>query len=207
MNIIFLLIFTALVLSGLFDVIPWSFNSIALLVAVAVWVVAMYNGLVTLRNRKREAFSDIDVQLKRRYDLIPNLVNAVKGYAAHEKGVFEKVTEARTRALAAEKSGNVKDIAQAENMLSGTLKTLFAVAENYPDLKASTNFLELQRELRDAEDKIQAARRFYNSTVMALNTKIEMFPSNLIASMFRFAKEEFFELEEEAARSAPQVSF
>ena len=178
-----------------------------LLGVVVLWAILAYNRLITLRNRTKEAFSDIDVQLKRRYDLIPNLVNAVKGYAAHERGVFERVTEARTRALSAEKSGNVKDMAQAENMLSGALKTLFAVAENYPDLKASQNFLELQRELRDAEDKIQASRRFYNTNVMTLNTKIEVFPSNLMARMFSFAKGEFFELEEEAAKEAPKVSF
>jgi len=172
--------------------------------AIALWVVLMYNRLITLRNRVREAFSDIDVQLKRRYDLIPNLVNTVKGYAAHEKGVFEKVTEARARAMGAQ---GVHDKAVAENMLSQTLKSLFAVAENYPDLKASQNFLELQRELRDTEDKIQAARRFYNTNVMSLNTKIEVFPSNLIARGFGFKKEEFFELEDVEQREAPKVSF
>ncbi len=172
--------------------------------AVALWVVFTYNRFITLRNRLKEAFSDIDVQLKRRYDLIPNLVNTVKGYASHERGVFEKVTEARTRAMGAQ---GVHDKAAAENMLSQTLKSLFAVAENYPDLKASVNFLELQRELRDTEDKIQAARRFYNTNVMSLNTSVESFPSNMIARAFAFKKEEFFELEEEAARSAPQVQF
>ena len=172
--------------------------------AIALWVVLMYNRLITLRNRVREAFSDIDVQLKRRYDLIPNLVNTVKGYATHERELLEKVTEARTRAMGAQ---GVHDKAVAENMLSQTLKSLFAVAENYPDLKASQNFLELQRELRDTEDKIQAARRFYNTNVMSLNTKIEVFPSNLIARGFGFKKEEFFELEEKAAKEAPKVSF
>lgn len=207
MSVIFLLLFVALVVSGLFDVIPWRFNLVALVFAGVLWVALMYNGLVMLRNRVREAFADIDVQLKRRYDLIPNLVNTVKGYAAHERGVFEKVTEARARALSAEQSRDLKGIAQAENMLSGALKTLFAVAENYPDLKASTNFLELQRDLRDTEDKIQAARRFYNTNVMSLNTHIEVLPSNLIARMFNFRKEEFFELQEEAAREAPEVKF
>jgi len=172
--------------------------------AIALWVVLMYNRLITLRNRVREAFSDIDVQLKRRYDLIPNLVNTVKGYATHERELLEKVTEARTRAMGAQ---GVHDKAVAENMLSQTLKSLFAVAENYPDLKASQNFLELQRELRDTEDKIQAARRFYNTNVMSLNTKIEVFPSNLIARGFGFKKEEFFELEDVEQREAPKVSF
>ncbi len=171
---------------------------------VALWAVLIYNRLVALRNRVKEAFSDISVQLKRRYDLIPNLVNTVKGYAAHEKGVFEKVTEARARAMGAT---GMQDKAAAENMLTGALKSLFAVAEAYPDLKASANFVELQRELRDTEDKIQAARRFYNTNVMSLNTKIETFPSNIIARGFTFKQAEFFELEEEAAKEAPKVSF
>lgn len=171
---------------------------------VALWGILSYNRFVTLRNRVKEAFSDIDVQLKRRYDLIPNLVETMKGYASHERGVFEKVTEARTRAMGAQ---SVHEKAQAENMLSQTLKSLFAVSENYPDLKASTNFLELQRELRDAEDKIQAARRFYNTNVMALNTKVESTPSNFIAQAFGFKKEEFFEIDEEAQRMTPRVSF
>jgi len=156
----------------------------------AVFVV-IHNGLVQLRNRASEAWSDIDVQLKRRYDLIPNLVNTVKGYAAHESGVFQKVTEARTQAMQA---GSAADKAQAENMLSQTLKSLFAVAEAYPDLKANTNFLELQRELSDTENKIQAARRFYNGNVLELNNKIDMFPSNIIAGMFSFSKRDFFEV-------------
>lgn len=185
-----------------------NFNPMWVVVAVigvlVLWVVATYNRLVSLRNRVKEAFSDIDVQLKRRYDLIPNLIETVKGYAAHERGVLEKVTEARTRAMGAQ---GVHDKAQAENMLTGALKTLFAVSENYPDLKASTNFLELQRELRDTEDKIQAARRFYNTNVMNLNTKIETFPPNMIARGFNFKKEEFFELQEEAAREVPKVNF
>ena len=176
---------------------------VIVIVFVLLWIVLTYNRFVTLRNRVKEAFSDIDVQLKRRYDLIPNLVETVKGYAAHEKGVFEKVTEARSRAMGAQ---NLKDRASAENMLSETLKSLFAVAENYPDLKASQNFLELQRELRDAEDKVQAARRFYNTNVMALNTKVESTPSNFIAQLFGFKQEEFFEIEE-AQRATPQVKF
>ncbi len=169
-------------------------TTVIILIVLGLFVVALvvvYNGLVQLRNRVSEAWSDIDVQLKRRYDLIPNLVSTVKGYAAHESGVFQKVTEARTQAMQA---GSATDKAQAENMLSQTLKSLFAVAEAYPDLKANTNFLELQRELSDTENKIQAARRFYNGNVLELNNKIDMFPSNIIASMFSFSKREFFEV-------------
>jgi len=157
---------------------------------VVIAVVSMYNGLITLKNRVEEAWSDIDVQLKRRYDLIPNLINTVKGYAAHEKEVFEKVTEARTRAMNA---GSTQEKADAENMLSGTLKSLFAVSENYPELKANQNFLELQRELTDTEDKIMASRRFYNGNVRDFNTKIEIFPTNILAGILKFAKREFFE--------------
>jgi LemA protein len=171
------------------------------LLVAAAWVILTYNRLIILRNRAREAWSDIDVQLKRRYNLIPNLVETVKGYAAHEKGVLENVTKARAAAIAAEKSGDPKKVGEAENILSGTLKTLFAVAENYPDLKASVNFLELQRELRDTEDKIQAARRFYNTNVRDFNTKIESFPANIIAGMFGFKTREFFEAE--AAEKEP----
>lgn len=166
---------------------------LVIVVGVLVWLVVMYNGLVGLRNRVSEAWSDIDVQLKRRYDLIPNLVNTVKGYATHESGVFEQVTKARSQAMQA---GSTHDKAEAENMLSGTLKSLFAVAEAYPDLKANQNFLELQRELSDTENKIQASRRFYNGNVLELNNKIEMFPSNLIAGAFHFTKSEFFEVAE-----------
>ncbi|MDP3982120.1 MAG: LemA family protein [bacterium] len=174
---------------------------------VLLWMAMAYNRLVVLRNRAKEGFSDIDVQLKRRYDLIPNLLEAVKGYVAHEKGVLEQVTNARTRALSAEQSGNVKDIGMAENMLAGAMKSLFAVAENYPDLKASANFIELQRELRDAEDKIQSARRFYNSTVMVLNSSIESFPTNLVAGALGFAKQDFFEIGSSEERETPKVSF
>lgn len=166
-----------------------------IIAVAAVWLIAVYNGLIKLRNRVDEAWSDIDVQTKRRYDLIPNLVNTVKGYAAHEKQLFENVTEARSRAMSA---GTTADKAQAENALSQTLKSLFAVAENYPDLKANQNFLELQRELADTEDKIQAARRFYNGNVRDFNIKIEVFPNNIIAGMLNFAKREFFEAEGEA---------
>lgn len=157
---------------------------------LAIWAIVVYNGLIRLKNRVDEAWSDIDVQLKRRYDLIPNLVSTVKGYASHEKEVFEKVTEARTRAMAAQSAG---DKAQAENALSQTLKSLFAVAEAYPDLKANQNFLELQRELTDTEDKIQASRRFYNGNVRDFNTKIQIFPNNIFAGMLGFSAREFFE--------------
>ena len=166
---------------------------LVIIAVVAIWIVAVYNGLIRLKNRVDEAWSDIGVQLKRRYDLIPNLINTVKGYAAHEKELFEKVTEARTAAMGAQ---TPHDKEQAENMLSGTLKSLFAVAEAYPDLKANQNFLELQRELTDTEDKIQASRRFYNGNVRDFNTKIEVFPNNIIASMLKFVKREFFQIEE-----------
>jgi LemA protein len=171
--------------------------ALILLVVVVVVIMAIifiYNGLIRLKNRVDEAWSDIDVQLKRRHDLIPNLVSTVKGYAAHEKEVFEKVTEARSRAMGA---GTAQDKAEAENMLSNTLKSLFAVAEAYPDLKANQNFLELQRELTDTEDKIQASRRFYNGNVRDFNTKIEVFPTNIMAGMLGFSKREFFQAAEE----------
>ena len=163
---------------------------LGIIAIIAIWAVAIYNGLIRLKNRIDEAWSDIDVQLKRRYDLIPNLVNTVKGYASHEKEVFEKVTEARTKAMSAESAG---DKAQAENALSQTLKSLFAVAEAYPDLKANQNFLELQRELTDTEDKVQASRRFYNGNVRDFNTKIQVFPNNVFAGMLGFSAREFFE--------------
>lgn len=178
---------------------------ILIVIAVVIlWLIATYNGLVTLKNRTKEAWSDIDVQLKRRYDLIPNLVETVKGYAAHEKEIFEKVTQARAAALSAT---GMKDKAAAENVLSGTLKSLFAVAENYPDLKASQNFLELQRELTDTEDKIQAARRFYNTNVRDLNIKIESFPTNIMANAFGFKQMELFETANEAERQPVSVKF
>lgn len=167
-------------------------------------LIIIFNSLVRLRNRVREAWSDIDVQLKRRYDLIPNLVETVKGYAVHEKGVFENVAEARTRAL---NVSSKDEKAKAEDALSNTLKTLFAVSENYPELKANANFLDLQRELADTENKIQASRRFYNSNVMDYNTKVETFPRNLIAKMFGFVKEEFFGLDNQIEREPVKVQF
>lgn len=164
-----------------------------LVVVVVIFLWATYNGLVTLKNRVDEAWSDITVQLKRRLDLIPNLIESVKGYAKHENEVFTKVTEARANALNAQ---GVKETADAENMFEGALKSLFAVSENYPQLRASENFQQLQAELVDTEDKIQASRRFYNGGVRDLNIKIELFPNNLVAGMFGFKKREFFELDE-----------
>ncbi|MBI2003313.1 MAG: LemA family protein [Candidatus Wildermuthbacteria bacterium] len=182
----------------------FTYLILAVALAIVLWFATGYNRLVLLRNRVKEAFSDIDVQLKRRHDLIPNLVETVKGYASHERELFEKVTEARSRAMGAQ---GAHDRAVAENQLSQTLKSLFAVSENYPDLKASVNFLELQRELRDTEDKVQAARRFHNTNVLALNTGVETFPSNILASLFGFGKAEFFEVDEAENRKNPQVKF
>lgn len=180
----------------------WVF--VIVLVAVGGYVVFAYNSLVRQRNQVKEGWSDIDVQLKRRHNLIPNLVETVKGYATHEREAFESVTQARARALGAQ---DPQAHAAAENALSSTLKTLFAVAENYPELKANANFLELQRELSDTENKIQAARRFYNTVVRDYNTATQSFPMNLMASMFSFQQEQYFELNDEAARSVPEVSF
>ena len=170
-----------------------------------LWIIFAYNNFVVLRNRAREAWADIEVQLKRRYDLIPNLVNTEKGYATHESSVFENVTKARSLAMGA--TGPTPEHAQAENMLSGALKSILAISEAYPDLKANANFLELQRELSDTENKIQAARRFYNTNVMALNTQVEQFPTNIVANMFGFKKSDFFELNESAAREPVAVKF
>ncbi len=171
-----------------------------------VFIIASYNGFVQLVNQAKEAWADIEVQLKRRYDLIPNLVNTVKGYATHESSAFENVTKARNMAMGA--NGPTVEHAQAENMLTGALKSVFALAEAYPDLKANQNFLALQSELSDTENKIQAARRFYNSNVRDLNIKMESFPSNLIASMFNFAKMEFFDLaDNDAAQNPVEVKF
>jgi len=176
---------------------------LGILAVIAVWLISVYNKLVTLRNRTQEAYSDIDVQLKRRYDLIPNLVETVKGYASHEKETFQKVTEARNMAMQAE---TPQEQAKAENMLSSTLKSLFAVAENYPELKANENFLQLQDELSDTENKIQSARRFYNGNVRDFNTKIEVFPNNLIANLLGFKKFEYFEATEEERKNV-KVNF
>lgn len=179
-----------------------------ILIIIAVIVIALigiYNRLVTLRQRIKNAWAQIEVQLKRRYDLIPNLVNTVKGYATHEKETFEKVTEARTMAMQAR---DVADQAGAENALSGALKTLFAVAESYPELKADANFRQLQEELTNTEGKIAFSRQFYNDTVMSFNTTIQRFPAVLVAGMFGFHKEDYFNLDEEAAaREAVTVEF
>ncbi len=193
-----------LVISGLFDAISWSLNIPLIALVAVLWVVAAYNGLVRVRNRVHEALSDIDVQLKRRFDLIPNIVETVKGYASHESGVFEKITEARSRVAG---GGSPIDRASAENALSGTLKSLFAVAENYPDLKANTTFMGLQGELSDTENKIQAARRFYNAMVMELNAAVHSFPTNIIAGMFGFGAEKFFEGLSDAERAPVSVKF
>src|SRR3989339_332770 len=177
---------------------------LGVIAVLVLWIVFAYNRFVVFNTRVKEAWADIDVQLKRRYDLIPNLIETVKGYMSHESEVFQKVTEARTKAISAT---GAESKAQAENMLSGALKTLFAVSENYPQLRASENFLKLQEELSDTENKIQAARRFYNNNVMDFNTRQEVFPSNLIALIFGFSKAEFFELKEESQREAPKVNF
>ncbi len=169
----------------------WIVIGIVVLLGLFLWIT--YNGLVTLKVRVDEAWSDITIQLKRRADLIPNLVNTVKGYAKHESGVFEAVTEARAAVVNAK---TPKDAAKADNMLEGALKSVFAVAEAYPDLKASQNFVELQQELVDTEDKIQGARRFYNAGVRDLNTKIQLFPNNIFAGMLGFKQREFYEVEE-----------
>ncbi len=178
-----------------------------LIAIVLLWFVFIYNRLVTLDNRAEEAWSDIDAQLQRRHTLIPNLVETVKGYASHEKEVFENVTKARAEAMQAEESGDPQKMGEAENMLTDTLKSLFAVAENYPDLKASDNFIELQRELRDTEDKILAARRFYNTTVRDMQTMMESFPANMVVPLFSFTKPQYFEIDELENREAPEVTF
>ncbi len=174
------------------------------LVAIILWLIYVFNSLITLKNRVQEAWSDIEVQLKRRYDLIPNLVETVKGYAKHEKAIFDEAVKARERALTA---GSLADRAKAENALTGALKSILALSENYPDLKASQNFLSLQQELTDTEDKISAARRFYNGNVRDFNIKIQVFPNNLIAGMFGFSQKELFELEEPKAKEPVKVKF
>jgi LemA protein len=191
-------------LAGL-GIVSWVL--IGVVVAIVFWLVMTYNRLVAGRNQVDEAWSDIDVQLKRRYDLIPNLIETVKGYAAHEKDVFTQVTEARASAMRNEASGDPKAMAQSENMLAGALKSLFAVSENYPELKADQNFAKLQDELSDTENKIQASRRFYNGNVRDFNTNVQQFPTNLIAGMFKFMKREFFEIENPGERENPQVKF
>lgn len=177
---------------------------VIILAVVVVWIISIFNRLVRLKNQTDEAWSDIDVQLKRRYDLIPNLIETVKGYATHEKSVLEDVTKARTEAMGAK---TFADKSAKENALSETLKSLFAVAENYPNLKANENFAKLQDELTDTEDKIQAARRFYNGNVRDFNIAIESFPSSVVAGMFHYIKREMFQLEEKAASDPVKVKF
>jgi len=178
---------------------------VGILVVLGLWIAGAFNALVRSRNRVKEAWSDIDVQLKRRYDLIPNLVETVKGYAAHEKQTLDAVIQARSAAMGAKTVG---EHAQAENMLTGALKNLFALAEAYPQLRAVESFAKLQDELSDTENKIQASRRFYNTNVMTLNTQIESFPTNIVANMFGFKKEEFFQLENPSVEREPvRVSF
>jgi LemA protein len=176
-----------------------------LIVVVALWMMGMYNGLIRSRNEVRNSWGQIDVQLKRRHDLIPNLVETVKGYMAHERNTLEAVTQARQQAI--QVTGDVAERAKAENALSQTLRSLFAVAEAYPDLKANQNFLALQEELTSTENKISFARQYYNDAVLRLNNKIQMFPSNIMANMFNFQMEKFFEVEAAAEREAPQVKF
>jgi LemA protein len=177
---------------------------LVIIVAVALMAVGMYNSLITLRNRCDNAWSQVDVQLRRRYDLIPNLVETVKGYAKHESGVFERVTQARSAAVNAQ---TVKAQGEADNMLTGALKSLFAVAEAYPELKANQNFLMLQEELAGTESKVAYARQFYNDVVMKFNMRQQVFPSNIIANMFGFKIKEYFQIEEEAAKGPVKVQF
>ena len=180
------------------------FVFLIILAAVVLYAIGVYNSLVTLRNRCDNSWAQVDVQLKRRYDLIPNLVETVKGYAKHEREVFERVTQARNAAIAAT---GVKDLGAAENALSGALKSLFAVAEAYPELKANQNFLLLQEELAGTESKIAYARQFYNDVVMKFNTRQQVFPANIIAGMFQFKLKEYFEIEEPAAKEPVKVQF
>lgn len=177
---------------------------LAVIVVVLIWVASLYNRFVKNSNLVKEAWSGVDVQLKRRYDLIPNLVETVKGYSEHEKGLFEEIANLRSRSMNA---GTLKEKGEAETALSGTLKTLFAVAEAYPELKANQNFMELQKALHETEEQVQLARRYYNGTVRNYNILVEAFPSNLIASMFKYEKAEYFEVEEAAERQAPEVKF
>lgn len=183
------------------------YGLIAVVVIAIIAVIVMYNGLVRLKNRVEEAWSDIDVQLKRRHDLIPNLVETVKGYAAHEKETLERVIQARNAAMQAQAGDNPEELAKAENALSSTLKSIFALSESYPDLKANQNFLELQKELSDTENKIQASRRFYNTNVRDFNTKVQVFPTNLIARQLGFSEQRFFEIENEAEKENVKVDF
>ncbi len=183
------------------------FIILGIIIVLGLVLVSMYNKLVALKNRVLEAWSGIDVQLKRRYDLIPNLVNTIKGYAAHESGTLEKVIQARNMAMAAGGGKDINGQVQAENALSGTLKSLFALSENYPDLKANASFLDLQQKLNEIEENLANARRYYNALVRDNNTAIEAFPTNLIAQQFNFEKYAFFEIENDSERNNPVVQF
>ncbi len=178
---------------------------LGIVIVVALLVLFLYNSLITKRNRVDESWSDIDVQLKRRHDLIPNLVESVKAYATHEKETFTKVVEARNSAMAAQSAGDTKKLAAAENMLTGALKSIFALSEAYPALRANENFLQLQEELTATEDKVQASRRFYNGQVRDFNTAIQKFPATLIAGMLKFKAYDFFGIEDKAEREVPKV--
>jgi LemA protein len=180
---------------------------IVIVVILALFLVTTYNRLITLRQRVKEAWSDIDIQLKRRHDLIPNLIETVKGYAAHERGTFEAVTQARANAVAAGASGSPQQMAQAENVLTGALRSLFAVAENYPQLQAVQEFKDLSENLTATEDKIAFARRFYNGNVRDFNTALQTFPTNILAGTFGFKPEQYFELADQTDREVPQVKF
>ena len=214
-NVVWGIVIVLLLASGMFDLVSWKFNLIAIAVVVAIWFISMYNGFVRLVQRAKEAWADIDVQLKRRYDLIPNLVETVKGYAAHERETFDAVTNARAKATQVHVDPSkitpetLVAMAGAEQGLTQALGKLLAVAEAYPDLKANTNFLELQRELSDTENKIQAARRFYNGNARDLKIGLQSFPANIVGKMFNFAEEPYFELgdDDAAAKEPVKVSF
>lgn len=212
MNLLFGALVVLVAASALFDVVPWTFNIIAIVVLIAVWLAGSYNKFVSLKNRVAEAWSDIEVQLKRRHDLIPNLISTVKGYAAHEQGTFDAVIQARSKAtsinldLANTSPEQLQQLAAAEGSLTQSLGKIFALAEAYPDLKANTNFLELQKELSDTENKVQASRRFYNSVVKSLNDAVQMFPGNIIAGIFGFKSSLFFDIEE-SEKAVPNVAF
>jgi LemA protein len=207
LNSLFIVFLSGLLIIGILYVLNYLtplLTGLSAVILLIIWAIVIYNQLIRLYQRVKEAESDVEVQLKRRADLIPNLVETVKGYAIHEKEVLENITQARSALLNAK---NLKEEVQADNMITSALKTLFAVAENYPDLKANQNFLELQRELRDAEDKIMASRRFYNSVVMEYNSFLQSFPTNLFAQLFNFQPAEYFELELEEEKEVPKVKF
>ncbi len=203
LNLIFFILLVLLIASALFDIIPWKFNLMAVVVLILLWFVSVYNSFVKLKQRVKEAESDIEVQLKRRLDLITNLVETVKGYITHEKTVLENITQARTSFLNAK---NLKEEMEVDNMITSALKTIFAVTENYPDLKANQNFLQLQQELSDTENKIMSARRFYNAVVNEYNSFIQYFPNNIFASLFGFKQVEYFDIPQEEEKR-PEVKF